>query len=107
MIADDLAASDDVSSVTAASNSDAGTTRFKKPMRSASAASMRRPVNINSNAFFGAIDRSNGTVIMYGHNPTLISGVPKWLSSHAMTKQTASASPNPPANAKQIGRAHV
>src|SRR5438046_10195298 len=99
MIDGDLAASDDVSSVTAASNSGAGTTRFKKPMRSASAASMRRPVNINSNAFFGAIDRSNGTVIMYGHNPTLISGVPNWLSSDAMTQSWASATPQPPAHA--------
>ncbi len=44
-------------------------------------ASTRRPVIIRSSAVFGGIERSNGTVIMYGHRPTLISGVPNTASS--------------------------
>ena len=40
----------------------------------ASAASTRRPVVISSSTFFGGIERSSGTVIMYGQRPTLISG---------------------------------
>ena len=46
-------------------------------MRSASAASTRRPVSISSSARFGGMARSSGTVIMCGQSPRLISGVPK------------------------------
>ena len=68
-------------------------------MRSASSASTRRPVIISSSAFFGGIDRMSGTVIMYGHRPTLISGVPNCASSAATTRSHASARPKPPASA--------
>src|SRR5437016_11688672 len=97
MIAGDLEANDEVSSSTASSNDAAGTTRFTNPMEEASAASMRRPVSISSNAFFGGIDRSSGTVIMYGHKPMSISGVPNWASSAAITKSQERARPKPPA----------
>ena len=99
MTSGDFAASWPASSSTAASSSSTGTTRVTKPIRSASAASTRRPVIISSSAFFGGIDRMSGTVIMYGHSPTSISGVPNWASSAATTRSQASASPNPPARA--------
>ena len=59
----------------------------------------RRPVIISSSAVFGGIERSSGTVIMYGHSPTLISGVPNTASSAATTMSHAHASPKPPASA--------
>ena len=68
-------------------------------MRSASSALTRRPVICSSSTFFGGIERSSGTVIMYGHSPTLTSGVPNCASSAAITKSQASASPKPPASA--------
>src|SRR3954468_675391 len=99
MIAGDLDASDDASSSVSASSSSTGTTLVTNPIRSASSAFTRRPVNISSSAFLGGMDRTNGTVIMYGQSPTLISGVPNWASSAATTKSHDSARPNPPASA--------
>ena len=99
MIAGDLDARAEASSSVSASSSSTGTTLVTNPMRSASSAFTRLPVSISSRAFFGGIERTNGTVIMYGHRPTLISGVPNWASSAATTKSHDRASPNPPANA--------
>jgi enoyl-CoA hydratase/carnithine racemase len=45
----------------------------------------------------GGIERHSGTVIMYGHSPTSISGVPNVASSAATTRSQLSASPKPPA----------
>ena len=106
-MAGDLAASVAVSSSTAASRRSAGTTWFTKPMRSASTAATLLPVSMSSSAFLGGIARTSGTVIMYGQRPTLISGVPNWLSSEQTTKSHDRASPKPPASANPRTRATV
>ena len=85
-MAGDFDANMRVRSSTVASSSATGTTVFTKPIRSASAAPTRRPVSISSSAFFGGIERMSGTVIIIGHRPTSISGVPNSASSAAMTK---------------------
>ena len=69
MISGDFAASSAASASTVASSSATGTTRCTKPMRAPSSADTRRPVIIRSSAVLGGIDRSSGTVIMYGHKP--------------------------------------
>ena len=62
---------------------------------------------MSSSAFLGGMERMSGTVIMYGHRPTLISGAPKRARSEATTRSQARARPRPPAMAQPWTRAMV
>ena len=70
-------------------------TRCARPPR-------RRPAGRSSSArapSSAASTAAAGTVIMYGHSPTLISGVPNTASSAATTRSHVHARPKPPASA--------
>src|SRR6266849_457927 len=74
-------------------------------MRTASAASMRRPVSERSSAARLPTTRWSGASAMYGKRPTSISGVPKRASSAATAKSQAATSPRPPASAEPFTHA--
>src|SRR6267143_603493 len=74
-------------------------------MRTASSASMRRPVRERSSAARRPTTRCSGASAMYGKKPTSISGVPKRASSAATAKSQAATSPRPPASAEPLAHA--
>src|SRR5215467_2032917 len=79
----------------------AGTTRATRPERSASAASIMRPVKIRSIAFALPTARASRCVPpMPGMTPSLISGWPNLAVSAAMTMSACMASSQPPPSAK-------
>ena len=98
--AGDLAASVAASSSTVASSSSTGhdlvdeadALGLDRAARAGRSSSARAPSS-------GGIERISGTVIMYGHSPTSISGVPNTASSAATTRSQARARPMPPASA--------
>ena len=89
------------------SSSDLATTRDTAPSRRASSGLMIRPVIISSRTALAGMARSSGTVIIIGHRPTSISGVPSLASSTQIVMSQATASPNPPARAWPFTRATV
>ena len=82
------------------SKSSAGTTRDTRPLRSASAASMVRPVRIRSMALALPIARvSRCEPPMPGSTPSLISGWPNFAVSAAISRSHIIASSQPPPSA--------
>ena len=82
-------------------NSAAGTTRATRPERSASAASIMRPVSANSIAFALPMARVSRCVPPApGMTPSLISGWPNLAVSAARMKSHIIASSQPPPSAK-------
>ena len=83
------------------SGSPTGTTRATRPERSASAASIMRPVRIRSIAFALPTARVSRCVPpMPGMTPSLISGWPNFALSAAMMRSHIIASSQPPPSAK-------
>ena len=87
------------SSAACQSDSVSSQTRARKPARSASSASIARPVNIMSITSLRGSARTSGATMIIGNSPIRTSGIAKLARRLARTTSHMPASPMPPAYA--------